>query len=169
MSLKKNIENAFLKTIDYDSVDDTESKKIMKKKAETFGSDISNAIVNFLQVQEFTITEMKAIVSLDEIKTTGKLSADIKSSVQSTIQPGTVTIGAGAAAIPTPAPIPVSVNPVTAKGGVDIPKLKLNKRGGQGGSMSAVGYAYVGRNNPVSPNESGENRTIVKLEKVKDK
>ena len=34
--------------------------------------------------------------------------------------------------------------------------------------MNAVGYAYVGRNNPVSPNESGEDDTIVKLIDVKD-
>ena len=35
--------------------------------------------------------------------------------------------------------------------------------------MSAVGYAYVGRNNPISPNESGENKTVVELVDVRDK
>ena len=169
MSLKKNIENAFLKTIGYDDIEDRESKSQMKKKAQTFGSDVSNAIVDFLQAQEFTITKMKAIVKLDELSTTGPLNADIKTSVQSTIQPGTVTIGAGAAAIPTPAPIPISVNPITARGGVNIPKLRLDKSGGQGGSMNAIGYAYVGRNNPISPNESNEEKTTVQLLDVVEK
>ena len=169
MSLKKNIENAFLKTIGYDDIEDVDSRKSMKQKAETFGSDVSDAIVEFLQAQEFTITKMKAIVALDDIKTTGKLSADIKSTVQSTIQPLTVSVGTTPAVIPTPAPIPVPVNPITTKGGVDIPKLNLSRRGGQGGSMSAVGYAYIGRNNPISPNESGENKTVVELVDVRDK
>ncbi len=51
MSLKKDIENAFLKTIGYDEIEDLDSKKNMKKKAETFGSDISKSIVDFLQKQ----------------------------------------------------------------------------------------------------------------------
>ena len=32
MSLKKNIENAFLKTIGYDDIEDRESKSLMKEK-----------------------------------------------------------------------------------------------------------------------------------------
>ena len=168
MSLKKDIENAFLKTIGYDEIEDLDSKKNMKKKAETFGSDISKSIVDFLQKQEFTITKMKAIVKLDELTTTGGLNADIRTTVQSTIQPGTVSIGAGLATVPTPGPIPVPLNPATVRKGVDIPKLKLKSSGGQGGSMNAVGYAYVGRNNPVSPNESNEDKTIVQLIDVVD-
>ena len=34
--------------------------------------------------------------------------------------------------------------------------------------MNAIGYAYVGRDNPVSPNESGEDKTIVKLIDIVD-
>ena len=160
MSLKKNIENAFLNTIGYDQIDDMEARKNMKQKAQSFGKDVSDAIVEFLQAQEFTITKMKAIVSLDELRTTGKLSGDIKNSTQCQIPIGVVA---------NPAPIPLPINPVTTKKAVDIPKLKLNRSGGQGGSMTAVGYAYVGRNNPVSPNESGEDKTIVQLIDVKEK
>ena len=40
--------------------------------------------------------------------------------------------------------------------------------GGQGGSMNAVGYAYVGKKNPVSPNESNEDKTVVQLLDVVD-
>ena len=164
MSLKKNIENAFLKTIGYDDIEDRESRSQMKEKAETFGSDVSSAIVDFLQAQEFTITKMKAIVALDEIQTSGKLPADLNSRVQYMIPPG---VFATSALIPNP-PVPISPMSPTNKAGVDIPKLNLKRRGGQGGTMTARGYAYVGRNNPVSPSESGEDDTIVKLIDVKD-
>ena len=164
MSLKKNIENAFLKTIGYDDIEDRESKSLMKEKAETFGSDVSSAIVDFLQTQEFTITKMKAIVALDEIKTSGKLSADLSNRVQYMIPAG---VFATSALVPAP-PVPISPMSPTNKAGVDVPKLDLKRRGGQGGTMNAVGYAYVGRNNPVSPSESGEDDTIVKLIDVKD-
>ena len=107
---------------------------------------------------------MKAIVKLDELSTTGPLSANIRPTVQSMIPAG---IFATTALIPNP-PLPVPVMGVTAKNGIDIPKLKLKTRGGQGGSMNAVGYAYVGRKNPVSPNETNEDKTVVQLIDVVD-
>ena len=164
MGLKKDIENAFLKSMMYDQIEDKEARKTMKKNAESLGTDIGKAVVDFLQKQEFTITKMKAIVKLDELSTTGPLNANIRPSVQSTIPAG---IFATTALIPNP-PIPVPVMGVTAKNGVDIPKLKLKTTGGQGGSMNAVGYAYVGRKNPVSPNESNEDKTVVQLLDVVD-
>ena len=107
---------------------------------------------------------MKAVVALDEIQTSGKLPADLNSRVQYMIPPG---VFATTALIPNP-PVPISPMAPTNKAGVDIPKLNLKRRGGQGGTMTARGYAYVGRNNPVSPSESGEDDTIVKLIDVKD-
>ena len=171
MSLSKNIENAFLKSMGYNDIEDKELKQTMKENAENLSSDISNAIIEFLQAQEFNITKMKAIVKLDQLTTTGNLNADIKSTVQSTIPPTTVGIPTPPAggALPNPAPIPLSILKSTAKGGVTIPRLKLKSVAGQGGSMNAVGYAYVGRNNPVSPNESNEDETIVKLVDVVDR
>tara|TARA_Y100000004_G_C8884650_1_gene399143 strand:- start:508 stop:1005 length:498 start_codon:yes stop_codon:yes gene_type:complete len=164
MSLRKDIENAFLKTMEYDNIEDRDARKKMKEKAEDLGVDISRAVVDFLQKQELTITKMKAIVKLDELTTTGPLSANIRPSVQTMIPAG---IFATTALIPNP-PVPVPVSGITARNGVDIPKLRLKTGGGQGGSMNAVGYAYVGKKNPVSPNESNEDKTVVQLLDVVD-
>ena len=59
---------------------------------------------------------------------------------------------------PSGAPAPL----INSKKGVVIPKLDLSNRGGQGGLMVSKGHAYIGRN-PVSPNETNENNTRVKL------
>ena len=170
MSLSNDIKNAFLKSMGYDDIEDQDAKKTMENSAENLGLDISKAVVDFLQKQEFTITKMKAIVKLDELTTTGPLDADIKTSVQTNVPPMTFGLPTPpmGGAIGHPAPIPISVSPMTAKKGVTIPKIKLNKTGGQGGSMNAFGYAYVGRNNPVSPNESNEDKTVVQLIDVVD-
>ena len=50
--------------------------------------------------------------------------------------------------------------------GVLIPKVNFKKSGGQGGSLSTKGYAYVGAN-PVGT--SSPNKTKVKLTKVTNK
>ena len=101
---------------------------------------IADAIINFLTKQTFTITEMKSILEVEEISTTGPLQADVLP---------TVTTAAGG-------------NVVQGKKGVIIPKVNFKKAGGQGGSMKAVGYSYIGRN-PVDSEESNEDLTKVKL------
>tara|TARA_Y100001938_G_C7933590_1_gene350586 strand:- start:54 stop:488 length:435 start_codon:yes stop_codon:yes gene_type:complete len=101
---------------------------------------IANAVIDFLTKQTFTITEMKSILEVEEISTTGPLQADVLPNV---------TTAAGG---------PV----VQGKNGVLIPTVSLKKFGGQGGSMKATGYAYVGRN-PVDSEESNEDLTKVKL------
>ena len=97
---------------------------------------IADAIINFLTKQTFTITEMKSILEVEEISTTGPLQADVLP---------TVTTAAGG-------------NVVQGKNGVVIPKVGLKKNGGQGGAMKAVGYSYIGRN-PVDSDESNEDLT----------
>ena len=157
MGLKLDIENAFLK-----SVGDPDNKGNFPQLAQ----DISDSIIKFLQAQEFTIMEMKAIVKLDELTTTGDLKANVESSVQAIIPPATVAVGTGAASIPNPVSLPIGISAVTGLQGVTIPKLSLNKKAGQGGNMTAVGYAYIGENNPVGPDEKGIQSTKVKLKKI---
>ena len=101
---------------------------------------IANAVIDFLTKQTFTITEMKSILEVEEISTTGPLQADVLQTV------ATATGG----------------NVVQGKNGVIIPTLNLKRGGGQGGAMISVGHAYIGRN-PVDSEESNEDLTKVKL------
>ena len=101
---------------------------------------IANAVIDFLTKQTFTITEMKSILEVEEISTTGPLQADVL--------PTVTTVAGG--------------NVVQGKNGVMIPSVSLKKFGGQGGAMKAVGHAYIGRN-PVDSEESNEDLTKVKL------
>ena len=50
----------------------------------------------------------------------------------------------------------------SGKKGVLIPKIEYKKAGGQGGAMTSVGHAYIGRN-PVNSGETNEDKTKVKL------
>ena len=104
---------------------------------------IADAVINFLTKQTFTITEMKSILEVEEISTTGPLQADV-------LQTVTIVNGFGPG------------NVVNGTKGVLIPKVGLKKNGGQGGAMKAVGYAYIGRN-PVDTEEGNEDLTKVKL------
>ena len=131
MGLRSDIEDALFK-----SMGEPEDKGGVPQLAE----DIANSVIDFLTKQTFTITEMKSILEVEEISTTGPLQADVQT---------TVTTATGG-------------NVVRGKNGVVIPKVGLKKNGGQGGAMKAVGYAYIGRN-PVDSEESNEDLTKVKL------
>tara|TARA_Y100000310_G_scaffold112561_1_gene111045 strand:+ start:1106 stop:1540 length:435 start_codon:yes stop_codon:yes gene_type:complete len=136
MGLTTDIEKAFLK-----SMGDPDDKG----SAPELAQDLSDAIINFLTSQTFTITEMKSILEIEEMSTTGPLQADVLP---------TVTVVAGG--------IPGPGNVVNGTKGVLIPKVNYKKFGGQGGAMKAVGHAYIGRN-PVDTEESNEDLTKVKL------
>ena len=134
MGLRSDIEDALFK-----SMGEPEDKGNLPQLAE----DISNAVIDFLTKQTFTITEMKSILEVEEISTTGPLQANVL--------PTVIT-----------APDAAGGKVVQGKNGVLIPKVGLKKNGGQGGSMKSVGYAYIGRN-PVDSEESNEDLTKVKL------
>ena len=131
MGLASDIEKVFL-----DSVGNPEDPGNIPQMAQ----GLANAVIDFLTKQTFTITEMKSILEVEEISTTGPLQADVLQ---------TVTTAAGG-------------NVVQGKNGVVIPKVSFKKNGGQGGAMTAVGHAYIGRN-PVDSEESNEDLTKVKL------
>jgi len=147
MSLKKDIEKALLKSLGPDAVGTGNIPDVAE--------DLATAIIDWITKQKFTITKMKAILEVEDISTTAPLNADVLNSVQ---------IGAGQT-VTTPMGLGTTSSPgfvSSGKNGVLIPKIKLSKMGGQGGSMKATGHAYIGRN-PVPGNETNEDRTIVQL------
>ena len=131
MGLASDIEKVFLKTMG-----EPEDKGNVPEMAQ----GLANAVIDFLTKQTFTITEMKSVLEVEEISTTGPLQGDVLT---------TVTTAAGG-------------NVVMGTKGVLIPTINLKKFGGQGGTMKAVGHAYIGRN-PVDSEESNEDLTKVKL------
>ena len=134
MGLASDIEKVFLKTMG-----EPEDEGNVPEMAQ----GLANAVIDFLTKQTFTITEMKSILEVEEISTTGPLQADVLPTV-------TIVNGFGPG------------NVVMGTKGVLIPSINLKKFGGQGGAMKAVGYAYIGRN-PVDSEESNEDLTKVKL------
>jgi hypothetical protein len=136
LGLGNDIYSAFVNNAVGELTDD--QRKVFK----SLSSDMSKAFIEFLTKQTFTITEMKAILEVEEIKTTAPLFADV--------QPTVATAAGGGPIIPA-----------TGKKGAKLDKLKLNKKGGQGGALKSTGHAYIGRNS-VS-NETNESNTKVKL------
>jgi len=138
MGLKLDIKNAFL-----DSMGNPEDEGNIDKLAD----DLTEAIITFLTKQTFTITEMKATLEVEELKTTTPVFADVLPSVSTT--------GIGNAGAPV-------IGQVTSgKSGVLIPKISFNKNGGQGGALLSRGYAYIGRGAPQG--ETNEDLTSIKL------
>jgi len=142
MGLSKDIENALLNSIGRNSLDDVQQDNITQ-----LSTDVSKAIQDFLIEQTFTITQMKAVLEVEELSTATPLIADVLPSVTS--------LGGNAGG---------PVNSVVVQGtkGVLIPRLSLKRFGGQGGVMKTKGFAYIG-NNPVYPGKTNETLTKVKL------
>ena len=157
MGLSKDIEDALVKSLGPDAVG--------KGNIPELAIDISNAVVKFLQAQTFQITEMKAILEVEDMKTTSTLSADVLPSVTTMVPPGVPTAGSPAAQFST---APAVGNVTQGVKGVMIPPINIAKKGGQGGQLISKGYSYIG-NNPVSRTESNVDKTKVKLLKVVDK
>ena len=100
---------------------------------------LTDAIINFLTKQTFTITEMRATVELDGIRTTAPITLE---------PPGlTVVTPAGPGSVAPGQPI--------------LNSLNLGNTGGQGGVLETVGYAYLGKSSPMGDDNSDE--TSVKL------
>ena len=159
MSLRKKIEDAFVEALGVDP----ENKGNIPKLAD----DLTKAIVEFLQKQTFTITELESILRVEEIKTTGTLPADVLNKVEVKTEGISGSPSGGGGIIPGTGKGTGKVVRRSGKDGVKIPKLDLKLSGGQGGSMTAVGHSYIG-SNPVDSrernNQHGDNK--VKLLKV---
>ena len=156
MGLKSDINDAFLKFIDKDDVFDDNQKKSIKNLSE----DLSKAIIDFIVAQEFTITQMKALLEVEEMKTATTLTADIMANrLKTTVAQGipVMTSGGGGST-----QAPGTGKSLQSPNAVRIPKINFRKFSGQGGAMSSKGHAYIGPN-PVDPGETNERNTKVQL------
>ena len=143
MGLKSDIEQAYIDNLGVDP----ENRGNIPQLAE----DLKNAIKSFLLKQTFTITEMKAILEVEEMKTTGPLDADVLQSVEVTGRGKGQGQGIGYSGTPVQSTVDTETKGNVSKGkkGVRIPKIDYNKNGGQGGQLMSNGHAYIG-DNPVS-------------------
>ena len=95
---------------------------------------------------------MKALLEVEEIKTSTTLPADVLANrLRTTVS----TAGSAAAQTGT------GISQESPRA-VRIPSLELRKFGGQGGSMQSKGHAYIG-NNPIDSSETNERNTKVRL------
>ena len=148
MGLTDDIYNVMKNNLEIGMDSDTKLDKAQSDNLYSMSEGIANAVIDFLTKQTFTITQMKSILEVEEISTTGPLQGDVLPSV--------TTTGVGNLGVPVPS------NVVNGTKGVLMPKVDFKKFGGQGGALKAVGYSYVGRN-PVDNEESNEDLTKVKL------
>ena len=104
---------------------------------------LTDAIINFLTKQTFTITNMKASVQIENLRTTAPILTEAQIN---TVVAGTV----GTA--PPGQPI--------------LSSLNLGNTGGQGGVLDTVGYAYLGVSTPKGDNNSDETRVQLLPENI---
>ena len=148
MGLRADIERVFENNLSDGDGESVELSPFQRKKIKNLSNGLADAIIDFVQAQTFQITEMEATVDIEEIKTAAPLSADVLSSVTvvTSTGPGNVAVGTK---------------------GVLIPKLKLSKTGGQGGTLIPKAKAYIGpKSNKNQFGKPNIDKTKVKLLKV---
>ena len=138
MGLSSDLEQVFLDNLSDAGTESREVDVQQQAKIRQLSQGISDAIINFLTKQTFTITEMKATVELDGLRTTGPITTEAQ----------ITTAVAGSVGIATPG------QPI-------LNSLNLGNTGGQGGVLETVGYAYLGKSSPKGEDNSDE--TQVKL------
>jgi len=153
MSLLLDIFNAYKTSM---SVDGAPLGDEQLKVCNQLSRDLTLAIVDFLTKQTFTITEMKAVLEVEKIETSGPVMGEVLKTVQ--LQ-GIGNFGAPVVSFVTQGFNGVSLGKLNLKGG----SAGFGQAGrGQGGLMTATGHAYIGRN-PVSKGQTNEDTTKVKL------
>ena len=76
MGLSSDLEQVFLDNLSDAGTESVEVDAQQQAKIWQLSQGISNAIINFLTKQTFTITEMKATVELDGLRTTGPITTE---------------------------------------------------------------------------------------------
>jgi hypothetical protein len=99
---------------------------------------LTDAIINFLTKQTFTITDMKASIQIENLRTTAPITTELPLTTVTPVGPGSAAPG----------------QPI-------LSALNLGNTGGQGGVLDTVGYAYLGVSTPKGDDNSDE--TQVKL------
>ena len=138
MGLSADLEQVFLDNLSDVGTETMEVDSKQKVKIRELSGGISKAIVDFLQKQTFIITDMKATIEIDGLRTTGPITTELP--ILSQGPPGA---------------------PIAAPGQPILSALNLGNTGGQGGVLQSVGYAYLGKTSPQGDDNSDE--TKVKL------
>tara|TARA_R100000315_G_C5189288_1_gene110275 strand:+ start:284 stop:697 length:414 start_codon:yes stop_codon:yes gene_type:complete len=99
---------------------------------------LTDAIINFLTKQTFTITDMKASIQIENLRTTAPITTELPLTTVTPVGPGSAPPG----------------QPI-------LSALNLGNTGGQGGVLDTTGYAYLGKTTPKGDDNSDE--TSVKL------
>ena len=99
---------------------------------------LTDAIINFLTKQTFTITDMKASIQIENLRTTAPITTELPLTTITPVGPGSAAPG----------------QPI-------LSALNLGNTGGQGGILDTTGYAYLGKTTPKGDDNSDE--TQVKL------
>ena len=99
---------------------------------------LTDAIINFLTKQTFTITDMKASIQIENLRTTAPITTELPLTTVTPVGPGSAAPG----------------QPI-------LSALNLGNTGGQGGVLDTTGYAYLGKTTPKGDDNSDE--TSVKL------
>ena len=99
---------------------------------------LTDAIINFLTKQTFTITDMKASIQIENLRTTTPITTELPLTTVTPVGPGSAAPG----------------QPI-------LSALNLGNTGGQGGVLDTTGYAYLGKTTPKGDDNSDE--TSVKL------
>ena len=99
---------------------------------------LTDAIINFLTKQTFTITDMKASIQIENLRTTAPITTELPLTTITPVGPGSAAPG----------------QPI-------LSALNLGNTGGQGGVLDTIGYAYLGKTTPKGDDNSDE--TSVKL------
>ena len=143
MGLSSDLEQVFLDNLSDAGTESREVDVQQQAKIRQLSQGISDAIINFLTKQTFTITNMKASVQIENLRTTAPILTEAQIN---TVVAGTV----GTA--PPGQPI--------------LSSLNLGNTGGQGGVLDTVGYAYLGKTTPKGDNNSDETRVQLLPENI---
>ena len=133
MGLSSDLEQVFLDNLSDAGTQSREVDAQQQAKIRQLSQGISDAIINFLTKQTFTITNMKASVQIENLRTTAPITTEV---------PITTVVAGTVGTAPPGQPI--------------LSSLNLGNTGGQGGVLDTVGYAYLGKTTPKGDNNSDE-------------
>jgi|TARA_Y100000996_G_scaffold368606_1_gene315084 hypothetical protein len=153
MGLKQDLIDAKTKAAEESGMEtpDTSPNSAIEREAEY----VKEAIVNFLTQCEFTITQLKAPIILEDLNTPSQpvdmkaetLMGDKAPLLKSLKKIGAPIPGIGGIVDQLEGSIKQAIKPIL-KGGADLPGLKLGK---DAGGLRATGYAFIGDD----PNSQG--------------
>ena len=146
MGLEKDIFDAIVETVGGDA---SELSSLQTKSLKKFSGRMSEAIVDFIVNNTWTVSKLKAHVQVEEIKTSGPYNGKVKT--QSTTLAGQPVVVAGSGGSTT--------GPGKATGdGVITEKMhmRVDGMGKHGGNLTAIGHAWIGPEDPYEQSDTKE-------------